>query len=383
MSGAEHGGLRSKLRRQLTHSETESEGRSLRIALVLTVIISVSTAIIKSVPSFEASHRLLLDVVLVATTLLFALEYAARIWCAADDPAEDNPGRARVRYVLSVPGLVDLISAIPFALSPYLGISIDWLDIVPIFKLLRYTAAFQFLVEAVYSERRVLASAAVLLLALLIFQSSILYYLEREVQPEKFASIPDAMWWGIITLATVGYGDVTPVTALGKVAGGTTAILGLCMFAIPIGIIASAFIEAARRREFVVTWNLVANVPMFRHLDAARIAALAGVLRAQRVERGERIIHKGEHGESMYFVVSGEVEVDPGAGAKTFRLSSGDFFGEIALIEDLPRTATVTAQGPVRLLVLHKRDFDRFMAGHPELAQSVRLAAEQRLRHSG
>jgi voltage-gated potassium channel len=315
--------------------------------------------------------------------MLFALEYAARIWCAADDPAEDRPGRARIRYVLSVPGLVDFISAIPFALSPHLGVSIDWLDIVPIFKLLRYTAAFQFLVEAVYSERRVLASAAVLLLALLVFQSSILYYLEREVQPDKFASIPDAMWWGIITLATVGYGDVTPVTALGKVAGGITAILGLCMFAIPIGIIASAFIEAARRREFVVTWNLVANVPMFRHLDAARIAALAGVLGAQRVERGERIIHKGECGESMYFVVSGEVEVDAGAGAKTFRLSSGDFFGEIALIEDLPRTATVSAQGPVRLLVLHKRDFDRFMAGHPELAQSVRLAAEQRLRDSG
>ena len=166
--------------------------------------------------------------------------------------------------MFSLPGLVDLVAAIPFALAPHVGLNLDWLDIVPIFKLLRHTAAFQFMVEAVYSERRVLWSAAVLMLALLVFQSSLVYYFEREAQPDKYGSIPEAMWWGIVTLTTVGYGDVTPVTLWGKIAGGLTAVMGLCMFAIPVGIIASAFIEAVRRREFVDTWNLVAKVPLFR-----------------------------------------------------------------------------------------------------------------------
>src|SRR5262249_60083659 len=135
--------------------------------------------------------------------------------------------------------------------APRIGLTPGWLDIVPIFKLVRHTAAFQFLAEAVYSERRVLWSAAVLMLALLVFQSSVVYYFEREAQPDKYGSIPEAMWWGIVTLTTVGYGDVTPITPLGKIAGGITAGLGLCLFAIPVGILAFALIEAGRPRRFV------------------------------------------------------------------------------------------------------------------------------------
>jgi voltage-gated potassium channel len=239
------------------------------------------------------------------------------------------------------------------------------------------------MVEAVYSERRVLWSAAVLMLALLVFQSSLVYYFEREAQPDKYGSIPEAMWWGIVTLTTVGYGDVTPVTAWGKIAGGLTAVMGLCMFAIPVGIIASAFIEAVRRREFVDTWNLVAKVPLFRTLDAARIAAVAGVLRARRAERGERLIRKGDQADSMYFIVSGEVEVDAETGGPKGRLAAGDFFGEIALIAERARTATVTTLSVCKLLVLHKDDFESFMVSHPDLRDAVRLAAKKRLQEIG
>jgi voltage-gated potassium channel len=155
--------------------------------------------------------------------------------------------------------------------------------------------------------------------------------------------------------------------------------MGLCMFAIPVGIIASAFIEAVRRREFVDTWNLVAKVPLFRTLDAARIAAVASVLRARRAERGERLIRKGDQADSMYFIVSGEVEVDQENGAPKGRLDAGDFFGEIALIADRERTATITALAPCKLLVLHKDDFESFMQSHPDLQDAVRAAAKKRL----
>jgi voltage-gated potassium channel len=155
--------------------------------------------------------------------------------------------------------------------------------------------------------------------------------------------------------------------------------MGLCMFAIPVGIIASAFIEAVRRREFVDTWNLVAKVPLFRTLDAARIAAVAGVLRARRAERGERLIRKGDQADSMYFIVSGEVEVDQETTAPKGHLSAGDFFGEIALIAERERTATITALSTCKLLVLQKGDFERFMDAHPDLKAAVRVAAKRRL----
>jgi voltage-gated potassium channel len=376
---ARHESLRSRAHHLLTREEGGSGGHAVRIGLVLLIVISVTTAALKSVPAIGREHGALLDAVLLFTSLGFAIEYLVRIWIAPDNAGAAGAARERMRYVFSLPGLVDLVAAIPFALAPHVGLSLDWLDIVPIFKLLRHTAAFQFMVEAVYSERRVLWSAAVLMLVLLVFQSSLVYYFERDVQPDKYGSIPEAMWWGIVTLTTVGYGDVTPVTLWGRVAGGLTAVMGLCMFAIPVGIIASAFIEAVRRREFVDTWNLVAKVPLFRSLDAARIAAVAGVLRARRAERGERLIRKGDQADSMYFIVSGEVEVDQESAAPKGRLAAGDFFGEIALIADRLRTATITALSPCKLLVLHRDDFERFMESHPDLKDAVREAARRRL----
>ena len=371
--------LRAKAHHLLTREEGGAGAHAFRFGLVLLIVASVATAVLKSVPNIGREHGELLDLILILTTIGFAVEYALRIWVAADNPGAAGAAHERLRYMFSLPGLVDLVAAIPFALTPHVGLNLDWLDIVPIFKLLRHTAAFQFMVEAVYSERRVLWSAAVLMLVLLVFQSSLVYYFEREAQPDKYGSIPASMWWGIVTLTTVGYGDVTPITFWGRMAGGLTAVMGLCMFAIPVGIIASAFIEAVRRREFVDTWNLVAKVPLFRTLDAARIAAVAGVLRARRAERGERLIRKGDQADSMYFIVSGEVEVDQENNAPKGRLGAGDFFGEIALIADRERTATITALAPCKLLLLHKDDFDGFMDAHPDLKDAVRLAAKRRL----
>ena len=370
---------RARMYELLAREDASGASRALRAALILLIALSVITAMLESVPQIGRAYGGILDAIQLFATVGFAFEYALRIWVAAEEPGASTPAQARRRYIFSLPGLVDFIAAIPFTLAAQIGLQLDWLDIVPIFKLLRHTAAFQFMVEAVYSERRVLWSAAVLMLALLVFQSSLVFYFEREAQPDKYGSIPEAMWWGIVTLTTVGYGDVTPVTFWGKVAGGLTAVMGLCMFAIPVGIIASAFIEAVRRREFVDTWNLVAKVPLFRTLDAARIAAVAGVLRARRAERGERLIRKGDQADSMYFIVSGEVEVDQETTAPRGRLAAGDFFGEIALIAERTRTATITALAPCKLLVLDKEDFESFMNAHPDLKEAVRVAAKRRL----
>lgn len=382
------GAARARWQRLLAREDAGVAGRLLRGGILLVVLVSVAAAMIRSVPEYGVPHALALDVIQLVCTLGFASEYALRIWVAPEEAGAGSARAARLDYIRSVPGLIDLVAAIPFTLAPYAGLSLDWLDIVPVFKLLRHTTAFHLVVEAVYSERRVLGSAAVLMFALLVFWSGVVYFFEREAQPDKYSSIPASLWWGIITLTTVGYGDITPVTPWGKVAGGLTTVIGLCLFAIPVGIIASAFIDAARRRDFVDTWNLVAKVPLFRALDAARIAAIAGVLRPRRAARGERLITKGEAADAMYFIVSGEVEVDTGDADATGRrathgprrkLRAGQFFGEVALLADRPRTASVTALTPCRLLVLHRDDFEEFMDTHPELRAAVREAAARRL----
>jgi len=135
----------------------------------------------------------------------------------------------------------------------------------------------------------------------------------------------------------------------------------------------------AKRKPSAVDMNLVERVPLFRTLGRTRIAAVAGVLRERRAGSGERLIRKGDQADSMYFIVSGEVEVDPESGAPKGKLIEGDFFGEIALIANRTRTATITTLTPCKLLLLQKADFERFMGEHPDLKEAVSIAAKRRL----
>src|SRR5262249_57440893 len=146
--------------------------------------------------------------------------------------------------------------------------------------------------------------------------------------------IPDAMWWAIVTLGTIGYGDVVPITPLGKVVAAVTVFLGLVMVALPVGIIANAFAEEIHRRDFVVTWGMVARVPLFSELNANEIADIMRLLRAQQVEPGTTIARRGEPGHSMYFIAAGEVEME--LPHERVRLGVGHFFGEVAALPPAP-----------------------------------------------
>ena len=132
---------------------------------------------------------------------------------------------------------------------------------------------------------------------------------EAHAQPDKLGTIPDALWWAIVTIGTIGYGDVVPITALGKFVATGTIFAGLIMMALPIGIIATAFAEQIHRRDFIVTWGMIARVPLFGELDAAAISDIMELLRAQVVESGEVIVRAGDPAHSMYFIAAGEVEV--------------------------------------------------------------------------
>ncbi len=113
------------------------------------------------------------------------------------------------------------------------------------------------------------------------------------MQPDKFGTMPQAMWWAIVTLGTVGYGDVVPVTPLGRIVTVFAIVVGFAMIALPVAIVSTAFAEEVRRRDFVVTWGMLARVPLFAHLGAAEIADIMRLLRAQTIEHGEVLVRRG------------------------------------------------------------------------------------------
>jgi voltage-gated potassium channel len=211
--------------------------------------------------------------------------------------------------------------------------------------------------------------------------ASLLYAIERDVQPDKFGTIPQAMWWAIVTLGTVGYGDVVPVTPLGKLVSVFTIIGGLTMIALPVAIISTAFAEEVRRRDFVVTWGMLARVPLFSHLTASEIADIMRLLRARTIEPSEILVRRGDRASSMYFITAGEVEIE--LPSQRVRLADGTFFGEIALLHRTKRSGTVTAMRKTRLLVLDAQDFHALIERMPTLAAHVRTTAKARLGDSG
>jgi hypothetical protein len=162
------------------------------------------------------------------------------------------------------------------------------------------------------------------------------------VQPDKLGDMPKAMWWAASMLAKIGGGDlVPPLTTLGRIIAAITVMLGIGCFALPVAIIGRGFYEEIRRRDFVVTFAMVARVPLFARLDAAAIVDLVAILRARTVPSGTTIIRKGERGNAMYMIASGRVEVESAIGKVV--LEEGEFFGEMALLSREPRSATVTA----------------------------------------
>jgi voltage-gated potassium channel len=177
--------------------------------------------------------------------------------------------------------------------------------------------------EAVSRERWALGACATLMFALMLVAATLMHLAEGQAQPDKLGTIPDAMYWAVVTLATLGYGDVVPVTPAGKLIAALTAILGLVSFAMPVGIIASTFAEAIQRREFIVTWSMVTRVPIFAEMAAAESADVMRFLRAQSVKRQDVIVRQGEAAHSMYFITSGEVEIELAKGP--VRLGEGEF----------------------------------------------------------
>jgi len=357
-------------------------GQLISQLIVLLIIANLAAVTLESVPRLAQRYGFWFQAIEVPSLLIFTVEYGLRVWVAADYPPYSHlsPLMARWKFISSALGVIDLLAVLPFWFALLVPVDLRAFlvfRVVRFLKLARYSAGMNSLLEALYAERRALFGCFVMLVGSALFAASVMYLIERNAQPDKFGTIPDAMWWAIVTLGTIGYGDVVPITPLGRVVAGITIFVGLIMIALPVGIVATAFSEQIHRRDFIVTWSMVARVPLFADLKASDIGDIMQLLRAQYVEAGATITRRGEPAHSMYFIAAGQVQID--LKDRCIRLDAGHFFGEIAVLRRARRSATVIAVTRASLLVLDARDLHALMKREPQVAERIREVVRDRI----
>jgi voltage-gated potassium channel len=366
-------------------SENDPVTQVVNIVLVTLILLNVAAFTAETIPEVGQRYGAIFDLFNLISVVIFTIEYVLRLWSCVELPLyHAMPAwRARAKFAIRLLQIIDFVAILPFYLGFLIGMDLRILRILRLFrflKLARYSPALVALARVIANERRALFGALLVMLALLLFASSGMYFIERHAQPEVFGSIPSAAWWAISTLTTVGYGDVVPVTGLGRAFGGLIMIFGLAMFALPIGIIATGFSHEANRHEFVITWGMVARVPIFAQLEAAVVARIGALLYSRTYQPGEPVMRVGDEADAMYFIAAGEVAVDADEGQ--VRLGEGDFFGEMALLYRRQREHSVTAITKCRVLVLDKDDLEQLCNREPELLTHIRGVAEARLKAS-
>lgn len=241
--------------RQLEPTAWRGDGLSpVNKALVFLVIVAVLEAVLSTEPAISTNREKLLDQVEFSLGLIFLVEYVARAWVAVDNPRFAEYRFPRLRYLVTPMAIIDLLAVVP-ALFAFGGASSLVLRFFRVLRMLRLaklgrtSKAWEMLREAFLQKGQEFALILGMLMVTILFAGSLLYFAEGGAQPDKFGSIPRAMWWAIITLTTIGYGDVFPITPLGKILAGFIAILGVMLIALPTGLFAASFTEVLERQR--------------------------------------------------------------------------------------------------------------------------------------
>lgn len=227
---------------------TSKAGKAISFFLIILIVSNVIAIVLESEQEIGMAYGAFFEALELFSVIIFSVEYVLRIWVANENPAYRKPFTGNLRYALQPLAIIDLLAILPFYL-PFLGVDLRLirvlrvLRIFRIFKIVRYVQALALITTVLKERREELAVSTILMFFMLLITSTLMYYVENNAQPEHFSSIPRTMWWGIATLTTVGYGDMYPITGLGKFLGGLIAIIGVGLFALPAGLLASGFSE--------------------------------------------------------------------------------------------------------------------------------------------
>ncbi len=221
--------------------------------IISLIVVNTAAQILETVDSVYNAVPWFFPLLEMASMVIFTIEYVLRIWSCTTESRYSHPLFGRLRFAFTPLLIIDFLALLPFYL-PFLGL--DDLRTLRALRLLAWAARLGRYFEGIRTLGKVLQGKAlelmtvvIVLAVMLVLASSMMYYAEHRAQPEDFASIPEAMWWSIITLTTVGYGDVSPVTPMGKLMAGIIAVMGIGMFALPAGILGSGFLDEIQKRN--------------------------------------------------------------------------------------------------------------------------------------
>jgi voltage-gated potassium channel len=228
--------------------------RYFNLVMLLVILLSVVSVILETEDALYAQFSAFFRTFEIITVVIFSLEYVLRIWTCTMDPRYRSPILGRLKWAITPMAIIDLVAILPFYV-PSSGLDLRFLRavrLVRLFRLLKmahYSQSLKTLTRVLRAKKDELLVTLFASVIILVLASSIMYYVEREAQPEAFNSIPSSMWWGVATLTTIGYGDIYPKTVLGKLLGSVIAMLGIGLFALPAGIIASGFSAELQNRQ--------------------------------------------------------------------------------------------------------------------------------------
>jgi voltage-gated potassium channel len=367
----------------LRHSDYSTGSRRWGAFHLLTLGAGLLAAALSTIDNLPDTAEKVLTGTVVFVAGIFLAEYILRLWAAPEAPhyAGHSDGGARLRWAFSVDGLIGLLAVVPaFVITTGMvkagSEAASVFCILWVLKLGVHAPAMTTLARVISNERATLASVAIIFLIVLVTAATATHILERDIQPEQFGSIPSALWWAVVTLTTTGYGDVVPHSVGGKMVGSVVMVSGILVLALMTGILATGFAEEERRREYLRVWEQVTKVPMFTELGTVTLSEIVSKLRVRHYPPRIIVMRRDEPGDSMFFIADGEVEVR--LPREPVKLGQGGFFGEMALLDRLPRSATVVTTEPTTLLVLYASDFYQIAAHIPSLVAAVEKEARRR-----
>jgi voltage-gated potassium channel len=237
----------------ISERDTDPTGKLFHSFIVGLIILNIVAVILETVETLHLEYKPFFDVLEIFTVVIFTIEYILRVWvCTLEEKYKHRFGR--LKFMISPMAVIELLVILPFVLSLLTFLDLRYLSafrfilVLRIFKLGKYAEALDTFKHVIFDKKEELVITFFTIIALLVVSSSLMYLVERNDNPE-FASIPETMWWAVSTLTTVGYGDVLPITPLGKILGSLIAILGIAMFALPAGLISASFTEQVQNKR--------------------------------------------------------------------------------------------------------------------------------------
>ncbi|MBA2498920.1 MAG: ion transporter [Chitinophagaceae bacterium] len=229
--------------------------RALNAFIILLILLNVIAVMLETIPAIYLPNQAFFHYFDVISVAIFSIEYILRVWSCVHEEKYRHPLYGRLRYMASPGAIIDLLAILPFYLHVFVGLDLRILRILRLFRFLRlfrltsYMKATKLIVNVFRSVYNQLLLSLVLAITLIIISSSLVYFPEHIAQPDVFTSIPATVWWSVITLTTVGYGDMIPITITGKIFTGVILLAGVAMFALPAGIITAGFLEEIRKQK--------------------------------------------------------------------------------------------------------------------------------------